>query len=58
MLANNIDNKIKGVTLSFSLFMFHLISFGPHFNAHISSQFGQSTFHCSCLPHFLQSTLH
>ena len=31
-----------------SLFMFHLISFSPHFIVHVSSHFRLSTLHCSC----------
>ena len=31
-----------------SLFMFHLISFSPHFNVHVLTYFLQSTLHCSC----------
>ena len=62
----------QGVTLLTSLFMFHLISFSPHFIVHVSSHFHQSTLHCSCFIsfpsvhtslimfhfYFLQSTVH
>ena len=41
------------VTLSTSLFIFHLISFSPHFIAHVSSHFLQSTIHWSCFILFL-----
>ena len=55
-----------------SLFMFHLVSFSPHFIVHASSHFLQSTLHCSCsisFPsihislimhhfYFLQATVH
>ena len=37
--------KEGNVTLSTSLFMFHLISFSPHFIVHVSSHFLQSTLH-------------
>ena len=37
--------KEGNVTLSTSLFMFHLISFSPHFTVHVSSHFLQSTLH-------------
>ena len=40
--------KEGNVTLSTSLFMFHLISFSPHFTVHVSSHFLQSTLHWSC----------
>ena len=40
---------VLGVTLSTSLFMFHLISFSPYFIVHVSSYFLQSTLHWSCL---------
>ena len=36
------------VTLSTLLFMFHLISFSPHFIVHVSSHFLESTLHWSC----------
>ena len=36
------------VTLSTSLFMFHLISFTPHLIIHVASHFLQSTLHWSC----------
>ena len=45
-----------GVTLSISLFMFHLISFSPHFTVHVSSHFSQSTLYCSCF--ILFSSVH
>ena len=32
-----------------SLFMFHLISFSPHFIVHVPSHFLQSTLHWSCI---------
>ena len=40
---------VLDVTLSTSLFMFHLISFSPYFIVHVSSYFLQSTLHWSCL---------
>ena len=39
---------VLGVTLSTSLFMFHLISFSPHFIVHVSSHFLESILHRSC----------
>ena len=40
------------VTLSTSLFMFHLISFSPHLTVHVSSHFLHSTLHWSCFTLF------
>ena len=45
------DNRLC-VTLSTSLFIFHLISFSQHFIVYVSSQFHQSTLHCSCFTLF------
>ena len=36
------------VTLSTSLFMFHVISLSPHFTDHVSFYFLESTLHWSC----------
>ena len=40
--------KEGDITLSTSLFMFHLISFSPYFIVHVSSHFLESTLHWSC----------
>ena len=60
--------KEEDVTLSTSLFMFHVISFSPHFIDHVSFLFLQSivnlvrfTYHspsCSCLPYLVVFILH
>ena len=39
---------VADVTLSTSLFVFHLISFSPHFIVHVPSYFLQSKLHWSC----------
>ena len=48
LLAGVLLSFVVDVRLSTSLFIFHLISFSPHFIVHVSSQFRQSTLHCSC----------
>ena len=42
------NTKLLNVTLWTSLFMFHLVSFSPHFIVHVSSHFLHSTLHWSC----------
>ena len=42
------NTKLLNVTLWNSLFMFHLISFSPHFIVHVLFYFLHSTIHCSC----------
>ena len=58
LLAGVLLCFVVDVTLSTSLFMFHLISFSPHFIVHESSLPSADTsllmFHC----YFLQSTVH
>ena len=73
LIVNSTHNYgITSVTLSTSLFMFHLISLSPHFIVHVSSHIRQSIFHCSSFIsfpwvhtslimfhfYFLQSTVH
>ena len=45
LLFNTKFSTHKVITISTLLSMFHLISFSPHFNVHVSSYFLQSTVH-------------